>query len=247
VFRSKPPQAATLARSVSHYQLVIKLEPTRADAYAALGAALLELNRYKEAETALTRACELRPDLPGYRIALSAALVADGAPDQGLVELLSSGRPARGWKQAVAGLIVSFIVGVLVLFAFDDPVAALTLLVWFSGIVYAFRFLRRRWSWRHRPELPRPVRLDIRARIRSLTAGLVALALIASPVAVQTEFDSLHSPWNYVLFGGYAALGLAGFWVDHRRRRRGMAGAHSAPVKTTPSPRRAGTAGLPAQ
>jgi tetratricopeptide (TPR) repeat protein len=246
MFSSRRPRAASVARSVSEYERMIELDPTRADAYAALGGVLVDLNRYEEAEKALTRACELRPDVPEYRIALSAVLAADGAPDQGLAELLGSGRPARGWKQAVAGAVVSFGVGVLVLAAFDDPAVALWLLVTFGGIAYAFRWLRRRWRlWRHRGEMPQRARPGIRTRIRSLTVGLIALALIALPVVVQTEFDRLHSPWNYGLFGGYVAVGLLGFWVDRRRRRRNAPAASSTPIE--PSPRAPSTAGAPAR
>jgi tetratricopeptide (TPR) repeat protein len=239
MFGKTRPQAASLVRPISDYESLIEQDPTRADAHAALGAALVELNRFEEAKGPLTRACELRPDRPEYRIALSAALAGNGAPDQALAELLGSGRPARGWKQALAGAIVSFGVGVLVLAAVEDPAVAASLLVAVGAIGSSFAWLRRRWRRRrHRGEMPVPAGPDPSTRILSLTVALVAVALIALPAVVQIEFDRLQSPWNYVVLGAYVALGLCGMRVGRLRRRRNHGGEEPAvrPLRP-PAPR----------
>jgi TolB-like protein len=76
-----------LDQAIKLYKQAIALDPLRTNSYSAIGYLLYVAGRYDEAQDALQKALDLNPQAPLVHLTLNKILIAEGKPQQALVEI----------------------------------------------------------------------------------------------------------------------------------------------------------------
>src|ERR1700724_4195575 len=78
---------SSLDNDIKLQEQVVTLDPLRATSYARLGYLLYAAGRYDEARAALQKALELNPQSSYVHLTLDKILIAEGNPQQALLEI----------------------------------------------------------------------------------------------------------------------------------------------------------------
>jgi TolB-like protein/DNA-binding winged helix-turn-helix (wHTH) protein/Tfp pilus assembly protein PilF len=76
-----------LDQAIKLYEQVVALDPLSANSYSRLGYLLYVAGRYDEAQAALQKALDLNPQAPYVHLTMDKILIAEGKPQQALVEI----------------------------------------------------------------------------------------------------------------------------------------------------------------